>query len=84
MGKVSAENTFLDDKFMSRISNLLYIYGLMIASINHGLLATVHYNLYRISNVREARRKGRLLGWMLSIPNKDEWHTLGRINPQIA
>lgn len=80
MGKVSVENIFLDDKFMLRIFNLLYIYGFMIVSINYGFFVIVYYNLYRIFNVREVRRKGRLLGWMLLILNKDEWYILGRIN----
>lgn len=80
MDKVSVENIFLDDKFMLRIFNLLYIYGFMIVSINYGFFVIVYYNLYRIFNVREVRRKGRLLGWMLLILNKDEWYILGRIN----
>ena len=63
MGRASVENTYLDDKFLSRISNLLYYaYGLMIHSINHGLLTRAHNNPYSTTNVTEARHKDRLLG----------------------
>lgn len=62
MGRASVENTYLDDKFLSRISNLLYVYGLTIPSINHGLPTRAHNNLHSITNVTEARHKDGLLG----------------------
>lgn len=62
MGRASVENTYLDDKFLSRISNLLYVYGLMIPSINHGLLTRAHNNLHSTTNITEARHKDGLIG----------------------
>lgn len=60
MGRASVENTYLDDKFLSSISNLLYVYGLMIPSINHGLPTRARNNLHSTTNVTEARHKGQV------------------------
>lgn len=62
MGRASVENTYLDDKLLSRISNLLYVYGLTIPSINHGLPTRAHNNPHSTTNVTEAMHKDRLLG----------------------